>query len=165
MLHARTPFFQDPPFDNSVLFVVDRSTVSNKKAVYALVAQTLKFQQVIDQLVEDCRISVRKRPKALVYIMVYELLFSRRQKIQGGGKLKQVVARKEKALRASLARLLIQRQVDDVKLLIPEHLRGELGKNNPRYLRVNTIKMSVDDAIVTLRNDGFTQVIQDERMY
>ena len=123
-----------------------RKHIRQNKNVYALVSQTLKYREIIGELFQTCRVPAKTRTRALLYIMAYDLLFSKRQKIQGGGKLKQILAQKESTLRTALSRLMIRRGVADVALLIPEELRGNLRNINPRYVRVNTLKTSIEAA-------------------
>lgn len=59
--------------------------------MYALVSETLKFRDILLELFQTCRVPAKKRTRALLLVMAYDLLFSKRQKVHGGGKLKQVV--------------------------------------------------------------------------
>lgn len=72
-----------------------------------------------------------------------------------------MLAAKESTLRTALTRLMIRRKVSKTADLIPVELRGNLGKVNPRYVRVNIIKTTVDDVVARLHSDGFKSVEQD----
>lgn len=129
--------------------------------MYAVVSQTLKYQTIIEELFSTCRVPAKKKTKSILMIMAYDLLFSKRQKIQGGGKLKQILAAKESTLRTALTRIKIKRKVKESFELIPEELRGNLEKVNPRYVRVNTIKLTVDAAVERLKKDGYITIDLD----
>ena len=59
----------------------------NKKKLYALVCETLKYKMVMDDMLDKCKIKKRLmemyRPNFL-YVMLYDLIFGRG--IEGGGK-------------------------------------------------------------------------------
>ncbi len=129
--------------------------------MYALVSQTLKYREILEELFQACRVPAAKRTHALLLVMAHDLLFSKRQKVASGGKLKQALAAKEAELRTALARLMVRRRVADTAHLIPEELRGNLGHVNPRYVRVNSIKMAVDDAVQRLKADCYPDTARD----
>ena len=110
------------------------------KSSYALVCQTLKTKPHIDSILEHnnkhlhSTILSKSRNIGLAYILLYELLFGKYQRIRGGGALKRCIIKEEENLRKAKA-LLCQ----DLHL-------GEINDHQnpmvkfPRYVRVNTLK-------------------------
>ena len=68
----------------------------NKKKLYALVCETLKYKIVMDEMLDKCKIKKRLmemyRPNFL-YVMLYDLIFGRG--IEGGGKMKRELKKHE----------------------------------------------------------------------
>jgi 25S rRNA (cytosine2278-C5)-methyltransferase len=59
--------------------------VGNKRAVYAVVVETLRWRPVIEAVLCGAGVSVGDEvlPKALAWMLTYELLFGRKKKISG----------------------------------------------------------------------------------
>ncbi|GMF34219.1 unnamed protein product [Phytophthora fragariaefolia] len=132
------------------------STV-HKRSSFALVCETLRYKPLLRELlaaVPESRKALKtpktaKEPPALVFVALYDLLFGR-QKIQGGGHVKKALVQHQTAFRAALARLKIKRKVaSNEALLPPENRQQHLAL--PRYVRVNTLLASPDEA------DAFTR--------
>jgi len=85
------------------------------------------------------------RNESLLYVLIYELLMGPYQKIRGGGALKRLIMKKETVLRD----VLKQCSTKNTKLIIP------------RYVRINSIKFTLKDAISDLKrhnNDIYIDV-------
>jgi len=76
-------------------------------------------------------------------LMVYDLLFGRG--IQSGGPLKAAINIHKAQLKAELAVVKAREQAQSNEDLLPEHVRNPV--TIPRFVRVNTLKLSVKDAI------------------
>ncbi|CAK4610430.1 hypothetical protein LEN26_006423 [Aphanomyces euteiches] len=134
--------------------------IKSKRACFALVCQTLRFKPLLDQLIaavpELAKLLKRskskqtdnKRPshQALFYIAIYDLLFGKDKKIQGGGYVKKTVLQHANALKTALVRLKIKQKVKSDEDLLPEENRS--APQLPRYARINTIRAQVDTSDV-----------------
>ena len=143
--------------------LVFQSDFSNKKLVYAVVAETLKYADVLhiimrklykqvgylneDEDGSDENDIFAPRNKWLVRVMVYDLLFGSRKMIQGGGALKGAILRERKHLESALNTHMTEVGVTSHKELLPERLRGKGGAKLPRYARVNTVKTTVQHVL------------------
>lgn len=131
--------------------------VANKKGVYALVVETLKFKEVLDEIVDFAlkkTIKEEKLPRNLILIMVYDLLIGNGN-IQGGGRVKKQVLAHQNALKTQLARVCIKKGVSSVK-----DLKGESKQDDfPRYARVNAALSSVEQIREQLNGSAFTFVL------
>lgn len=131
--------------------------VTNKKAVYALVVETAKYKEILEEVIAAT--NLKKDFKTLriswqmLLVMVYELLFGN-EKIIGSGRLKKDLLRYESGLRAHVARLCIRKGVSTYKDLLPEHLRTQ--SQIPRYARVNTAWARVDDVATFFTSQGYS---------
>ncbi|KAK0571180.1 hypothetical protein LWI29_012157 [Acer saccharum] len=114
----------------SIKTLVYNPSVRNKKATFALVCQTLKHLPIIKDVLEAANIlnSKWKRQLELVYIIIYDILFG-----------------KEISL---AARLLVRRKAKRIEDLVALYQTPDVSK--PRYVRVNTLKMDVDSAVLEL---------------
>eukprot|EP01132_Coremiostelium_polycephalum_P010820 gene10820-13257_t len=126
------------------------------KTCYALVCETLKYKEIIDEIIELTPLIKKEKLKySLLIVMIYELLFSQQQSIKGGGKDKKIVLNFKNQLSTALARLKIKKKVSENIDLLPEHIRNPVVL--PRYVRINTIakNSSIDKAIKTFKDEGY----------
>ncbi|KAL9179864.1 hypothetical protein ACHAXT_007834 [Thalassiosira profunda] len=120
------------------------------KATYATVCKTLQHLPAIDHILDANGKKLRKavgfdgvRNKGLMYIMLYELLFGKYKRIRGGGKLKRMIVKHEKELRRGAEGYVkTHGAIDD---------GGGVGVAFPRYVRVNTLRASVEEVVASLR--------------
>ena len=149
--------------------LVFQSDFVNKKLIYAMVAETLKFAVVIEELLRDLyargnthsnahwnddaatRDIFDSKNKWLVRVMVHDLLFGSRKTIQGDNcdysSLKTALTREREGLEELLCKRMKLAGVKTRKELIPERLRGgkDGGAGLPRYARVNTLKITTQE--------------------
>lgn len=176
----------------------------NKKKIYALVCQFLKYRPVIQEIVAKGQ---TKKPRGSfllsfvwvhapflllllhlllvlprdyvqadssgsrgrsgngngngkerfqVLLMVYDLLFGRG--IQCGGPLKAMLQAHKAQLKEELAKVKAREKVTSDADLIPERVRN--GVVIPRFVRVNTLLITVEEAVATLQKQGF--VLRDD---
>jgi len=100
--------------------------VSNKKGVYALVVETLKYKEYLDEIIDAALKKTMKQDKLsrnLVLIMVYDLVIGKGS-IQGGGRVKKLILEHQNALKTQLARVMIKKGVSSLKALNGESERG-----------------------------------------
>ncbi|XP_008545984.3 28S rRNA (cytosine-C(5))-methyltransferase [Microplitis demolitor] len=116
----------------------------NVKALYALAATTLQHSSQLTQLLEKTQL-LKKEPRLdqwLARVLITELIWGK-QVLQSDAKPILTIKNYENQLRDEL------KNTTDIKKPFKR-----VGK--PRYVRVNTLVMTVDDAIREFINDGFT---------
>ncbi|CAG8588723.1 18487_t:CDS:10 [Gigaspora rosea] len=131
--------------------------VKEKKKMYALICETLKYKNVINTILDNSQIfDVEKKfPRNVAILLVHDLLFSPNGiKSLSNGPYKQTILRHEIRLRGELARLKIKMKVKNNKDLINSEIRESIVI--PRYIRVNTLKTSIKKVIEHFQAKGFT---------
>ncbi|KAK9806991.1 hypothetical protein WJX72_009771 [[Myrmecia] bisecta] len=121
-----------------------------KAATHAVVCQTLKFLPVIQQLIAAVDLTGRhpQLTQATAAVLVYEVLFG--EGVQSLGPAETAVLAAKAAVTKHLDRLLQAAGVVDARdLLAPASRQPE--SERPRHVRVNTIKMSVAEALQWLQ--------------
>ncbi|RKO92155.1 S-adenosyl-L-methionine-dependent methyltransferase [Blyttiomyces helicus] len=133
------------------LILAEDVPATDKKRMLALVCESLKYKEVIEDIVRNAQVSIKQVPPSVLVVLVYDLLFGRG--IGAGGTFKPLVMKHKTRLQAELAKIKIKRKVKDNTNLIPEHIRNAVVL--PRYVRVNTLKASVDNVIAEFVKNGF----------
>ena len=131
--------------------------VKNKRKVLALVTRTLQFQSILEKAVKAVpgaaqKLSTAIPGRAMRLLMLYDLLFGQ-GKISGGGK----AARMVKSLKEELEKVLPAR--DELRPITTASTTGSHIRDNaeqtmpemPRYVRVNTLKMTLEEGEIALR--------------
>ncbi len=111
------------------------------KATYAQCAHVLQAKLLLDPLCED----IPAKNKGLLYVLMYELLLGPNKSIRGGGALKRQLMDRVNELKESLEQ--IQKETGEPSSFIP-------GITIPRYVRVNTTKISTAAVIQILKAKG-----------
>ncbi|XP_059270657.1 28S rRNA (cytosine-C(5))-methyltransferase isoform X3 [Mustela nigripes] len=98
--------------------------------------------------------------KGLVYassfqVLVYELLLGKGFR-GGGGRWRPLLERHQARLKAELARLKVQRRVSRNEDLLQVGSRPGTASQVPRFVRVNTLKTSPEDAVDYFKRQGFS---------
>ncbi|KAF2595518.1 hypothetical protein F2Q68_00012204 [Brassica cretica] len=128
----------------SIKSLVFSPSVRNKRGTFALVCETLKYLNVIKDVLGIANVlnSKWKRQEPLVYIICYDILFGK--ETPSIGDAEKFLVRRKDALLSGLATLLVRKRVKSVEeLLDHSQLNGHIKQ---RYVRVNTLKMDVDSA-------------------
>lgn len=131
------------------------NSVKIGKLEYALAAETLRYRNLIDDLFIHSEINVRELDMryGLLLVMTYELLFGRK-KIDSGGVVKRKLKELEPKLQSSLQVFIankdniVSNNYSKYADLLTENLSSKVMI---RYVRVNTIRISVSDAIIQLK--------------
>ncbi|KAL4301521.1 hypothetical protein HN51_052940 [Arachis hypogaea] len=133
----------------SIKSLIYKPSVRNKKATFALICQTLKHLPIIKDVLEASSIlnTKWKRQQELVYIIVYDILFG--QAVAVAGDAEKYLMRHKNALQSTLKQLLLRRNVKNVEQLIALNQLPDVSL--PRYVRVNTLKLDVDSALLELK--------------
>ncbi|KAH1067491.1 hypothetical protein J1N35_032478 [Gossypium stocksii] len=133
----------------SIKSLVYSPSIKNKKATFALVCQTLKHLPIIKDVLEGANIlnSRWKRQVELVYIITYDILFG--QEISFVGDAEKFLLQRKVSLQSALARLLVRKKKKRIEDLLDHYQTPDVSK--PRYVRVNTLKLDVDSALIELR--------------
>ncbi|XP_024048146.1 probable 28S rRNA (cytosine-C(5))-methyltransferase isoform X2 [Citrus clementina] len=115
----------------SIKSLVYSPSVKNKKATFALVCQTLKHLSIIKQVLDSASI-----------------LNSKWKEISLVGDAEKFLMLHKGAIQSALARLLVRNKVKSIEDLMALYQTPDVPK--PRYVRVNTLKMDVDSAVLEL---------------
>ncbi|KNC76311.1 hypothetical protein SARC_11180 [Sphaeroforma arctica JP610] len=128
-----------------------------KKNLYALVCESLKYSDAIREIAHMSGFP-KKEPQIGEWqgiVIIYDHLFGKKG-LRCGGVYKQAIVRQKSALNTSLTKLKVKRRIKDNVELIPESVR--IADLMPRYVRVNLIRMSVEEAMQTFQTEGFMLV-------
>mmetsp|Transcript_30914 Transcript_30914/g.49600 ORF Transcript_30914/g.49600 Transcript_30914/m.49600 type:complete len:471 (-) Transcript_30914:1431-2843(-) len=125
--------------------------VKNKSKTFAVVCETLKFKQTIDNVLSRAKINPNKiaRSLGLMYVMLYDHLFGKG--IRGGGAVKRSIVGYDEQLRTALGLLMKEKGVDDAADLVSSAIRN--APKFPRYARVNLLTATVDEVLDELKQD------------
>ncbi|KAJ7522083.1 hypothetical protein O6H91_19G082600 [Diphasiastrum complanatum] len=139
--------------------LVYKPSVVAKRATLALTCGTLKYLQVLKEVLASTDLITNKRKvqAELVYVLTYDVLFG--QEVLPIGDAEKLVLSRKHALRAALARLLVKKNVASADKLLPSEVEVS-DYAAPRYVRVNTLKIGVNDAFEVLSQ--FTDVQYDD---
>ena len=114
-------------------------SIANKKSTHLLVCETLKHRKLLDVIMEEAklgRIFNSTKNKALLYVLLYELLIGKNKTIKGGGSLKRILLEHESKLRITLDRILKK----SPEFLASNNLEMQESKAIPRYCRINKLQ-------------------------
>lgn len=124
----------------------------NKKQLYAILCQSLKFKKVILEVIQNSELlkHEKKMPTSLAILLVHDLLFG---KGIISSPYKQKINKHRTRLLAELTKIKIRMKVKNNEELIPAHIRDAIVL--PRYIRVNTLKTSVESVINHFESKGY----------
>ncbi|XP_069549928.1 28S rRNA (cytosine-C(5))-methyltransferase [Brachyistius frenatus] len=131
------------------------SKFANIKQLFALVCETQKFSSILQEIIESTKLLKQTKMKMdLAKVLVYDLLIGRGVKC--GGSWKAMMMKHRPRLQAALARMKVKQKVSRNEDLLPVSVQLNAGDLLPRYVRVNTLKTTVEDAVDYLKRDGFS---------
>jgi putative methyltransferase len=127
--------------------------IVNKKAVYAVTIETLKHVPVLEQLVERANVlaAARGLTSPVAYVLIRELLFSS-EELKPLGPAEKAILSLEDPLKQALATILKEAGTTDINELLPAVKLAAAAADRPRTARVNVLKISIKDALESLRN-------------
>lgn len=122
---------------------------------YATVAKTIQHLPAINSVLNANNKKLSKainfesfKNQGLAYVMIYELLFSKFQKIRGGGKIKRMIVKHERELRQEVEEYTSKNPIEG------------LAVDFPRYVRVNVMHSTINEAANILK-EQLTKVNKD----
>lgn len=131
--------------------LVFASKYQNPRQLYALLCETLKYYDVLNEILEQTSFIryCKGLDKHLVILLMYDFLFGKG--IRCSGKLKNCVVSKKSLLQSALARIKIKRKVFKNEDLIVNNQLTVI----PKYLRINTLKKTLEEVQLDLEKNGF----------
>ncbi|OJT13761.1 25S rRNA (cytosine-C(5))-methyltransferase rcm1, partial [Trametes pubescens] len=141
----------------SIKGVIASVPEKNRKRTAALVIETLKYKQVLSDVIDAAQLLKQERKinsRNLALVLVHDLLLARG--IQAGdGPIKHAILRHRTRLQSELTRLKIKRGAkSNSELAQTDDARAAAI---PRYIRVNRTCWSSNDALKTLKAQGYEE--------
>ncbi|KAM6981923.1 28S rRNA (cytosine-C(5))-methyltransferase [Tautogolabrus adspersus] len=131
------------------------SQFRNIKQLFALVFETQKFSSILKDIIESTKLLKQTKLSIhLAKVLVYDLLMG--QGLKCGGSWKTMMMKHRSRLQAALARKKVKQGVSKNVDLLPAGTKRLAGVQLPRYVRVNTLKTTVEDTVDYLKRDGFS---------
>lgn len=139
----------------AVKTLVYDSKFQNIKQLFALVCETQKYSSVLQEIIYSTKLlKETKLTVHLAKVLVYDLLIGRGVKC--GGTWKTMMLKHRSRLQAALARIKVKRKICRNQDLLPSSLQQTQDDAIPRYVRVNTLKTTLEDVIDYLKREGFS---------
>lgn len=137
----------------SVKTLVFASSVKNKKALHALVCETLKYKDILQQLVEKSGIlkfeKSLKKNDFLSEVLLYDHLLGRGV----CGRFKDIIKKHKNSIHVQCELMKVKAGVTDIRQLCRS--TASTDTHVPKYVRVNTILTNTVKAIEDLSASGF----------
>ncbi|XP_053131285.1 28S rRNA (cytosine-C(5))-methyltransferase [Hemicordylus capensis] len=132
------------------------SRFQSPRLLYALVSETLRYSSVLDSIMDTSGLlrAEKKLQPQLAKVLVHDLLFGKG--LRGGGHGRVLVLKHRVRLQAELARLKVQRKVSSNEDLLPPAGGADQAPQLPRYVRVNSLKTSVDNVVDYFKRLGYS---------
>lgn len=125
----------------------------NIKQLFALVCETQKFSAILEEIIESTKLLKQTKLRMpLAKVLVYDLLLG--QGLKCGGSWKAVMMKHRPRLQAALARMKVKQKVSKNDDLLPDCVKRPAADQLPRYVRVNTLKTTVEDVVDYMKRDG-----------
>ncbi|KAI8991385.1 S-adenosyl-L-methionine-dependent methyltransferase [Mycotypha africana] len=139
--------------------VIGDPKVKDKKKMYALVCETLKYKQVLNEIIDASKICVieKKLKRSLAMVLIHDLLFTKRGiTVRNDVPLKQCVIRHQTRLKSELTKIKVKRGVSSNEDLVSQKVKDAILI--PRYARVNEHKTTVEKAVESFQKEGYLLV-------
>ncbi|XP_073685288.1 28S rRNA (cytosine-C(5))-methyltransferase [Garra rufa] len=139
----------------AVKTLVYDSKFQNIKQLFALVCETQKYSSVLQEIIDSTKFLKETKLRIhLAKVLVYDLLIG--HGVKCGGAWKTMMLKHRSRLQAALARIKVKRKVSRNQDLLPISFQQAQADVIPRYVRVNTLKTTLDDVIDYLKREGFS---------
>ncbi|XP_013791476.1 probable 28S rRNA (cytosine-C(5))-methyltransferase [Limulus polyphemus] len=134
----------------------------NKKKLYAVVSQTLKYKHILNKVFEHAQLFEKETrlDQFLALVLAYQHLIAGR-KLSSQSKPVQMIIEYCPLLQKGFKKILRKANVKNVEDLVNNDLEKEGRVSLPRYVRINTINTSINNVIQQLESDGFVEVKLD----
>ncbi|OTA94510.1 hypothetical protein M434DRAFT_394661 [Hypoxylon sp. CO27-5] len=136
---------------------------SPQQQVYALALETCKWSSVLKEVIDNSELlqHERKLSPLLALLLVHDFLLSKRGiALPAAHGLRASIERHKARLNAEFTRVRLRRKAGSVEAL-REHITTEFlgdAAGYPRWVRVNTLKTTIEDQLATTFAD-FTRVL------
>ncbi|XP_016133013.1 28S rRNA (cytosine-C(5))-methyltransferase isoform X2 [Sinocyclocheilus grahami] len=138
----------------AVKTLVYDSKFQNIKQLFALVCETQKYSSVLQEIINSTKLLKETKLRIhLAKVLVYDLLIG--HGVKCGGTWKTMMMKHRSRLQAALARIKVKRKVSRNQDLLPSSFQ-QTHDVIPRYVRVNTLKTTLEDVIDYLKREGFS---------
>ncbi|KAL1920147.1 uncharacterized protein VTP21DRAFT_1293 [Calcarisporiella thermophila] len=130
--------------------------VKDKKRMYALICETLKYKTVLSMIIDNSNIlkHEKKISRGIALAMIHDLLFtSRGIQCSDSYPAKQSIMRHKTRLRAELVKAKVKLQIKSDEDLISQKAKD--AAKVPRYIRVNAHKTTVEKVIERFQKEGY----------
>nr|XP_046252312.1 probable 28S rRNA (cytosine-C(5))-methyltransferase [Scatophagus argus] len=135
----------------------------NIKQLFALVCETQKFSSILEEIIESTKLLKHTKLKMhLAKVLVYDLVLG--QGLKCGGSWKSMLMKHRPRLQAVLARIKVKHKVSKNEELLPTSVQRLVGNQLPRYVRVNTLKTTVEDVVDYFKRGGLSYLGQASRL-
>ena len=141
--------------------VHSNQSMVDKKLLFALVCECLKYREILQELVEKAGIKEKQlqKSKGMLHLLCYDLLFGKGIK-NGAGQLKPLLLGYKSRLNGELVKIMVKRGIRNKADLIPEHIRNQIII--PRWVRVNTLKTTMKETITHFQESGLQLLSPNE---
>lgn len=139
----------------SVKSLAIESKYKNVKQLYALVVETLKYRDVLDDVISSTKLLQGTHlTKYEARVLVHDFLFGKG--IQCGGRYKKIIHSRKSQLTSALTLMKVRRKVKSNEELISDDSKSTIQL--PKYLRINTLLTSKEDALQYFKKMGYSLV-------
>jgi putative methyltransferase len=137
------------------------SSIKIGKTDYLLAAETLKYQGVLNDIMQLSGINAIELDvdPGLLQVMLYELLLGNKKKIQGGGQVKRKIMENRELLDSALQQIMLINKTGSITDLLPQSVQ-DMAKVN-KYIRVNHLKLNEVDALNSIK-EIYSHVCMDD---
>ncbi|EDQ91063.1 uncharacterized protein MONBRDRAFT_31729 [Monosiga brevicollis MX1] len=130
------------------------SKYDRKKALFALVCETLKYSEILLPLARDLQGTLGDQwTQGTLLCLVHDACIKGR--LRCGGKIKFILREHKPALDQHLSRILAERGVKKIQDLVPSE---SLAERQLRFLRVNTLRAQTADVVRDLETEGWQRL-------
>lgn len=139
----------------SVKSLVIATKFKNVKQLYALVVETLKYKDILMEIINKTKLMQGTNlTKYEALVLSHDFLLGRG--VQCGGRYKKIIHSRKSQLNSALTMMKVKRKVKSNKELIQENLKDSVIL--PKYLRINTLLTSKEDAVEYFKKIGYNLV-------
>ncbi|KAK7093285.1 28S rRNA (cytosine-C(5))-methyltransferase-like [Littorina saxatilis] len=141
----------------SVKSLVFATNYRNVRQLYALVCESLKYQPVLLRIFKDSE-SLQKEETLkgqphLATVLLYEHLMGKG--LGRAGRIRSCIVKNKKEIQDLCSMLLEERGVASLNDLLSSQCQALNKLPIPRYVRVNKLKMTVEDVVAAFAADGW----------